>query len=1124
MKNIYLVCILLISIKGYSQFNPNSPWKNNQLNSKDFTFQGDVSFFNEYWTTHDKKKKGSGYKPFKRWVNRWANLLNTNGSLMTSQQLWSAWQEKNNQKTNRNNLLFSLPPSNWQPIGPMQNAQPNSTMARGRVNIVHVDPNNPNTIYFGTPAGGIWKSTNNGTTWVPLADELPQIGVSGIAVDYSNSNTIYISTGDKDATDTYSIGVMKSTDGGTTWNTTGLSFSNTFTTAGDIVIHPTDNQILWCATSAGLYRTTNAGTNWTMVQSGDFSQGSIRLKPGTPSTVYAVSNNKFYRSTDSGATFTNIVSLLPASSGRMLLDVTPANPEYVYVLSATIGSAFQGIYRSTNGGTTWVKRSNATDIFESTQAWYDLAFAASPTNAEQVFTGCLNVWRSNNGGTSSTKLNNWSTYNSSFTHADIHYLGYHGTKLYCGSDGGIYDSDTNGAVFTEKTGAAQIGQFYKISVSKQTAGKIAGGLQDNGGFAYNNDTWRGYHGGDGMDNAISPLNSNLYYGFIYNGDALYISNNAGLSLSSGVTGPESGNWVTPLVVNSGGEVFSGFTKLYKLVNNNWVVQSAATVGSGNIDYIEVAPTNNDIMFVSNGTQLFKSTNRGLSFSLVYTAPSAITSIDVNYSDANIVYITTSGVSGTVRKSSNGGSTFTDITSGIPNIGKNIIIHQGRNSLNPLYVGTSLGVYYRDDSMSSFQAFDTNLPNVDVTDLEINLEDGKIIAGTYGRGIWQSNIPIEIPSNDVKLVSIQQPTTGVACSGSVTPQVEVKNNGLNTINSVAVNYTVDGALYTYNWSGTIAAGNTQNIVLPTGNFAKGTHNLSVITTILGDAYADNNSSSTVFYVNDAGTVGVVNPFTNTADALVSYNEGSSGSQWQRATRNNGNAMDSPTNMVYTSNLSGNYPDMVKSYLVSQCYNLNNVINPQISFSMKYDLELNWDIVYVEYSTDFGANWSVLGTMGTNWYNSDRTPTTTGEDCNNCLGAQWTGTNTTEATYSYPLNALNTESNIIFRIVFHTDEAANQLGVNVDNFVINGTLSNTAFEAQNVVVYPNPSNGIFKINFGTIQPLTLEVYDVAGKQIITEKDIIISNFESNLDLSNASNGIYFIKITTENTTFTKRIIKN
>ena len=100
----------------------------------------------------------------------------------------------------------------------------------------------------------------------------------------------------------------------------------------------------------------------------------------------------------------------------------------------------------------------------------------------------------------------------------------------------------------------------------------------------------------------------------------------------------------------------------------------------------------------------------------------------------------------------------------------------------------------------------------------------------------------------------------------------------------------------------------------------------------------------------------------------------------------------------------------------------------------------------------------------------------------------------------------------------------MGVNVDNFVINGTLSAPDFEAQIVVVYPNPSNGIFKINLGNLEPITLDVYDVAGKKIITEKDIIISNFESNLDLSNASNGIYFIKITTESTTFTKRIIKN
>ena len=300
IKN-YLIISLLCSFLGFSQFNSSAPWMDNNstLNrTSEKTIDEMVYSFNQYWLTKDKKVKGSGYKPFMRWENHWRNKTNEQGYLISPDEMWAAWNSKKQAKMSRSaNSFLALPPSNWQPIGPIQNAQPNSTMARGRVNIVHVDPSNPNTIYFGTPAGGIWKSIDNGTTWSPMSDELPQIGVSGIAVDYSNSNTIYITTGDKDATDTYSIGVLKSTDGGVTWNTTGLSFANTTTTAGDILIHPTNNQILWCGTSVGLYKTSNAGTTWTKVQTDDFAQGSIRLKPGTPSTVYATSNNRFFRST-----------------------------------------------------------------------------------------------------------------------------------------------------------------------------------------------------------------------------------------------------------------------------------------------------------------------------------------------------------------------------------------------------------------------------------------------------------------------------------------------------------------------------------------------------------------------------------------------------------------------------------------------------------------------------------------------------------------------------------------------------------------------------------------------------------------------------------------------------------
>lgn len=1126
IKN-YLIVSLLCSFFGFSQFNSKAPWMANTSTSRnEATMDELVTSFNQYWSTRDKNARGSGYKPFMRWEYHWRNYTNEQGYIMSSADFWEAWRQKKQSRTNRSS--FSLPVSNWEPIGPFTHTNTGSwSSGQGRVNIVHVDPSNSNVVYLGAPAGGIWKSINNGSTWTPLTDELPQIGVSGIAVDYTNSNVIYIATGDKDAGDSYSVGVYKSTDGGLTWNPTGVMGSSNPSSAGDLVIHPTNNQILWCATNNGIFKTTNAGSTWSQVQSGDFAQGNIRLKSDDPTTIYAVSNNRFFRSTDTGSTFTQISTGLPSSSSRLLLDVTPANANYIYILSAANNGSMQGIYRSTDGGSNWTKTSSnetvtAGNVFESPQAWYDLALAVSPTNADEIYTGCLNVWKSTDGGVSVTKMNNWSSSAApSYTHADIHYLGFHGNKLFCGSDGGIYVSIDGGTNFTDLTAGVQISQFYKIAVSRQSAAKMMGGLQDNGGYAYSDNQWKNYYGADGMDTAINPNNPNQYYGFIQSGGNLYISNNAGNGLSGSVPSPGvDGNWVTPLAVNNAGDLFSGFNNLYKLTSGAWVQQNTTPIGSGNLELISIDPSNDNIMYVANGSSLYKSTDLGITFTNSFIASSNITSIEIHSTDSNIIYLTTEEASGEVLKSTDGGATFVDISNGVPNIGKNIIVHQGRNTDNPLYLGTSLGVYYRDDTMTQWEPFDTNLPNVSVTDLEINVEDAKLIAATYGRGVWQTNIPVQLPTNDVKFVSIQNPSIGINCNATITPQVEVKNNGTNVISSVTLNYSINGgADNSYVWNGIIASNASTTINLPQTSLNRGVHTLNVTTTITNDAYSDNNSGTKTFYINDSGTIGQVNQFTSTSNELISYNEGGQGSQWVRGVRTNG-IMSSSGNTVYTTNLTGNYPDMIKSYLVSQCYNLSNVTNPQISFAMKYDLEENWDIVYVQYSTNFGATWEVLGEMGPSWYNSNRV---SGTDCFNCPGTQWTGTSTVLNTYTYPLNSLNTETNIIFRIVFHSDQSVTKAGVNIDDFVILGTLSSENFQLNNVFIYPNPSKGIFNISLGNLQPTGIEVYDLTGKKVYEKKEVTISNFETKIDLSNATQGIYFVKIIENNQSTVKRIIK-
>lgn len=386
------------------------------------------------------------------------------------------------------------------------------------------------------------------------------------------------------------------------------------------------------------------------------------------------------------------------------------------------------------------------------------------------------------------------------------------------------------------------------------------------------------------------------------------------------------------------------------------------------------------------------------------------------------------------------------------------------------------------------------------------------------------------TDDIALQAIDNSDTILCTSSSIATDLLIKNQGLNVISTATISYTIDGSnLITETWNGNLAPCEEINYPITINGLTRGAHLLNVTTSIINDGRPENNTKETLLMVNDEGTVGLINNFSSSSDELIAYNEGEVNSLWVRGIHSDSptNAMDSNGNIVYTTNLSGNYPDETKAYLISQCYNLSSISNPEISFNMKYDLENNWDIVYVEYSTDFGANWQVLGlndvSNWTNWYTSDRTQLTNGNDCFNCPGAQWTGTNTTLTNYSYPLNALINETHVIFRIVFHSDQAVNELGVNIDDFVINGTLSMERFINDGILVYPNPSQGIYTLSLRNVEPVSITVYDVSGKTISTIHEIKTIDNKATLDLSKASKGIYFLVIQTLEGIVSKRIVK-
>ena len=1135
-----LTTLLLCTTMCYAQFNSDAPWANNlpqKAPGENYSFTTIQEAFNAYWANKDPNKKASGYKPFKRWEYQWENEVNPNGHLPTALETWQSFEEKNN-SYHRSALADE---SNWSPLGPFTHINTGSwSSGQARVNVVLIDPNNSAVWYVGTPAGGLWKSTNSGSTWTPLTDNLPQIGVSGIAIHPSNSQIIYIATGDDDAANTDSVGVFKSTDGGQTWSQTGLNPSNTPSSMNDIYVHPNDANTLWVATNDGVYKTTNAGVNWTQSLPG-WDIKDIKLKPGNPNTIYAVTKQRFYRSTDGGGTYNLITNGLPTTSGRFVIDVTPANPEYIYLISSNTNSTYQGIYRSTDGGTSFIARNTFTNVFEGTQAWYDLALAVSDTDPELIFTGCLNVWKSTNGGAAISKINSWSNPNGPrYTHADIHFLRYYNGHLYCGSDGGVYASTNDGTSFSDYTAGIQASQFYKIAVAKNNPNRMVGGLQDNGGHAYDNGNgqWRNYYGADGMDTAIDPNNDSRYFGFIQNGGNLYISNTAGNSSSSTVAKPNgsTGNWVTPLAANNTSEVYAGYEKLYRLNNtlDGWVELANL---SNSADLIEIAPSNEDIMYVVVDRVVKKSTDRGATFTDVHTAPSNIKGIAIHNTDPNTLWITTSGAGRGVFKSINGGSTFTNITGNLPTSQYyNDIVHQARHSQNPIYIGTSLGVYRLDDTAANWEPFFNNLPNTIVNDLEININDETITAATYGRGIWRSAIPVELIATDVRLVSIKDPNSTLINCGSITPEIEVKNNGQNAITAIDITSTLDGAPTVFNWTGNLASGATTTITLPTFNTARGTHNLEINTTISGDGNGDNNTSQLTFIANDNGVVNVVNTFEAATDAIINYNE-TPGSIWERGVPNDAllNAASSGTS-AYATDLDADYPNNTKSYLITQCYDLTQLANPVLRFDMAFDLEENWDILYIEYSTDGGQNWDILGrnTSTPNWYNSDRTNTSSGgSDCYNCPGAQWTGTDGTIKEYAYDFAAnagtgetdLTSATNIVFRFVFHSDHNTTKEGVVIDDLVIDGTPLSVENESISAFsLYPNPAQDQLIIKpYQNNKINQVEIFDTLGKRVQLNTSFDHGQEQYRLNINMLADGLYLIKISIDGKTVTKKFIK-
>ncbi|HNW70093.1 MAG TPA: T9SS type A sorting domain-containing protein [Bacteroidales bacterium] len=703
--------------------------------------------FYKFWG--DKPyERSKGYKQFKRWEYDMQPKCFPDGKIPDPLKYYQEYKK----------FLSALTPVNksksgtmWTPLGlnSWTNGNSGYNPGNGRLNAVTVDMNNRDNIYVAAPSGGIWATKDGGMSWNTTFDTMPVLGTSTIAIHPQNPDIIYIGTGDRDAWDTKGTGIYKSIDGGSSWTATGLHYGPSNRNINKIIINPLNPDRVFAACNNGIYSTKNGGTTWQLIYNGSEVK-DLKYKPNDTTVIYG-SGPYFVRSANGGSTFTKNTTTLPHDTVRIELDVTAANPDYVYVVVSRPDNTFEGVYRSDDAGLTFIPRCNAPNILgyselgddNAGQAWYDLAIAVSPNNANEVFVGGVNVWKSMDGGQNFAVNTMWYTGSPyTYIHCDIHSLNFYGDTLYCGSDGGIFYTADHGNSWLDISTGLGIAQFYGMGSCESAPYTIAAGAQDIGSNVLNNGQWTHVFGADGMEAIVNNFDPQNIYVSYQSGGILKSSDGGNNFDNAKPYDTIDGGWFTPYVMdpNNGEILYAGFQEIYKTTDGaaSWTQVTNNLTNGFALENLAVAPSDNNYIYASESRYLYVTTDGGSNWSTYEPSNGMyITGIAVDPDNPQRLWLTlTSSYNDKVLFSADAGSTFSNITGNLTSMGFNCIAYQ-KNANDGLYVGTEIGIFFKDSTMAEWIPYNYDLPNVKISELEINYSIGMIRAATYGRGIWEA---------------------------------------------------------------------------------------------------------------------------------------------------------------------------------------------------------------------------------------------------------------------------------------------------------------------------------------------------------------------------------------------------
>lgn len=653
----------------------------------------------------------------------------------------------------------------WRPLGPSEipNGQTygaSRVTVAGRVSAIAIDPGNRNHLLAGAAGGGVWESTNGGDNWIPRGDAFPTLTIGALAFDPSHPNIVYCGTGEGNWYGRWGQGVMRSTNGGTSWTQMA---SAPFVGQGfyDFLVDPADGNKLIAATTGGIYTSADAGATWT--QRRNRTCWSLAMAAGE---ILAACSDGLYRSTNGGAAW-NAVALPGAPGGwnRLAVSICHGTPSFAAAFGANGANAYLAT-RDTRGA--W--HSVATPAGLSTgQAWYDWFVAVQPNNANTIYLGAIDVYRGDHSGAAWnwTDISSKSGAGTESIHPDQHAIAFDPVDpnmIYVGCDGGLYRSPDRGVHWVHRNHGLAITEIEYVAQDFGSSRWVMGGTQDNGTERYTGSSvWDHIADGDGGDCGVNHLSPDTIY-HTYYGMPVERSDNRGANWTN-VSPPVPANYAAlfypPLevcgstVARAGQSIF-----LSRNSGGNWTEQAIP----GNPRATAMHALNAETIFVGceNGT-LYRYSWAGAAWSAAHalTAPRPgawISDIAVDSSNLNRIWVTSTSMGGgRVFRSDNGGSAWTDVSAGLPNLPINAVEVHPSNA-NRAWVAADLGVWQTTDAGAHWSGFALGLPNVLVEDLEYHPYARVLRAGTRNRGAWE--IPVD--------GWLTNPITGVQFTGTLNP--------------------------------------------------------------------------------------------------------------------------------------------------------------------------------------------------------------------------------------------------------------------------------------------------------------------------------------------------------------------